>query len=269
MSSKPFARSQPSRADASASFRLEWDRKIVAIAARPPGKSPTTVGEGSNSGPAGSSQETLLDRRRVRRSAFARASRSIRMAEIKPFTVNPSAEAVEAVLERVRAYPWPITPEVEDGWNYGCDGAFLKELCAYWTDGYDWRAAVAELNKFPQFTAQVEDYTLHFVHVVGEAEDAFDVIVPSLPGFGFSSKPKRPIGQRTTARLFNGLMTEVLGYDRYLAQGGDWGAIVTSWLGLDHGAHAKAIHLNMIGFRPTGGPQNEAEIAWITRTQAA
>ena len=91
------------------------------------------------------------------------------MAEIKPFTINPPAEAVEAVLSQVRAYPWPVSPEVEDGWNYGCDGAFLKGLCAYWTDGYDWRAAVADLNKFPQFTAPVEDFTLHFVHVVGEA----------------------------------------------------------------------------------------------------
>jgi microsomal epoxide hydrolase len=227
------------------------------------------------------------------------------MAEIKPFTVNPSAEAVEAVLERVRAYPWPVTPEAPDGWGYGCDGEFLKALCAYWTDGYDWRAAVAELNRFPQFTAQVEDFTLHFVHVVGEAEgrrplllshgwpgshyefwasieklafpsrfggkaeDAFDVVVPSLPGFAFSSKPKRPIGQRGTARLFNALMTETLGYDRYLAQGGDWGAVVTSWLGFDHGAHARAIHLNMLAFRPQGGPKDEAEAAWAARAAAA
>jgi microsomal epoxide hydrolase len=227
------------------------------------------------------------------------------MAEIKPFTVNPSAEAVEAVLERVRAYPWPVTPEAPDGWGYGCDGEFLKALCAYWTDGYDWRAAVAELNRFPQFTAQVEDFNLHFVHVVGEAEgkrplllshgwpgshyefwgsieklafpsrfggkaeDAFDVVVPSLPGFGFSSKPKRPIGQRTTARLFNALMTEALGYDRYLAQGGDWGAVITSWIGLDHGAHARAIHLNMLAFRPQGGPQTEAETAWAARSAMA
>ena len=64
-------------------------------------------------------------------------------------------------------------------------------------------------------------------------------------------------------------MTDVLGYDRYLAQGGDWGGLVTSWLGFDHGAHARAIHLNMIGFRPPGGAQTEAESAWIRRTKAA
>src|SRR5436189_284265 len=81
----------------------------------------------------------------------------------------------------------------------------------------------------------------------GDAKDAFDLIVPSLPGFGFSSKPTKPIGQRTTARLFNTLMTEVLGHKAYLAQGGDWGAMVTSWLGRDHGESAKALHLNMLG----------------------
>jgi len=227
------------------------------------------------------------------------------MADVKPFKVDWSAEAVDRVLDRVRAYPFPPAPAVDDGWNYGCDVNFLKGLTAHWTDGYDWKAAVADLNRFPQFTARVEDFDLHFLHVIGEAggkrplllshgwpgshfefwgaieklafpsrfggqaSDAFDLVIPSLPGFGFSSKPQRPFGQRGTARLFNTLMTQVLGYDRYLAQGGDWGALITSWLGFDHAAHAHAIHLNMIGFRPTGGPQSEAEIAWIARTQAA
>ena len=227
------------------------------------------------------------------------------MAEIKPFTVDWREAQVGAVLDRVRAYPWPPIPEVPDGWAYGCDADYLKALCAHWTDGYDWRAAMADLNRFPQFTARVEDYDLHFLHVVGEAggkrplivthgwpgshyefweaieklafpsrfggdaADAFDLVIPSLPGFGFSSKPTRPIGQRTTARLFNTLMTEVLGYRTYLAQGGDWGAMVTSWLGRDHGAHARAIHLNMLGFRPHGGPQGEAEVAWATRQAGA
>jgi microsomal epoxide hydrolase len=218
-----------------------------------------------------------------------------------PFEVRWSEPEVEAVLAQVRAYPWPIAPEVEDGWAYGCDGTWLKSLCAYWVDGFDWRAAVADLNRFPQFTAKVGDFDLHYLHVVGEAggkrpllithgwpgshfefwgaieklafpsrfggdpADAFDLVIPSLPGFGFSSKPKRPVGQRATAALFNQLMTEVLGYQTYLAQGGDWGGLVTSWLGRNHGDSARAIHLNMIGFRPNGGPTSEAEIAWITR----
>jgi pimeloyl-ACP methyl ester carboxylesterase len=227
------------------------------------------------------------------------------MAEIKPFEVRWAEAEVADVLDRVRAYPWPPTPDAPDGWNYGCDGQYLKALCAHWTDRYDWRAAAADLNRFPQFTARIEDFDLHFLHVVGEAggkrplivthgwpgshyefwqsieklafpsrfggqaSDAFDLVVPSLPGFGFSSKPVKPIGQRSTARLFNALMTEVLGYSTYLAQGGDWGAMVTSWLARDFPVHARAIHLNMLGFRPSGGPQGEAEIAWATKQAAA
>jgi len=224
---------------------------------------------------------------------------------VKPFTVDWTAEQVGKVWDLVRAYPFPPAPAVDNGWAYGCDGAFLKDICAHWTDGYDWRAAVADLNRYAQFTARIEDFDIHFIHVVGEAggkrplllthgwpgshyefwdsieklafpsrfggkaEDAFDLVIPSLPGFGFSSKPQRPIGQRATARLFNSLMTKTLGYGAYLAQGGDWGGLVTSWLGFDHGSNVKAIHLNMMSFRPHGGPESEAEVAWLTRTGAA
>ena len=209
------------------------------------------------------------------------------------------------MLDQVRRYPWPIAPKAPDGWAYGCDAEFLRNLCNHWTGGYDWRGAVAELNRYPQFTARIEDFDIHFVHIVGEAggkrplllshgwpgshyefwgaadklafpsrhggaaADAFDLVIPSLPGFGFSSKPERPVGQRLTARLFDGLMAEVLGYDRYLAQGGDWGALVTSFLGLNHADHVKAIHLNMMGLRPHGAPNSEDEVAWLTKTAAA
>lgn len=225
------------------------------------------------------------------------------MTKPAPFEVRWSAADVEPVLAQVRAYPWPAAPAVADGWAYGCDAEYLQGLCRYWTETWDWRATVADLNRFPQFTARVENFDVHFVHLVGEAggrrplilthgwpgshyefwqaaeklafpsrhggeaDDAFDLVIPSLPGFGFSSKPERPIGQRATARLFNALMTEVLGYQSYVAQGGDWGGLVTSWLGRDHAAHVRAIHLNMIGFRPAGGPQDEAEAAWIQRQQ--
>jgi microsomal epoxide hydrolase len=227
------------------------------------------------------------------------------MASLTPFVVDWSEADVGETLDLVRRYPWPPIPKVEDGWAYGCDGPFLQGLCGYWRDGYDWRGAVDDLNRHPQFIARVEDFDLHFVHVIGEAggrrplllthgwpgshyefwgaiealawpsrhggsaDDAFDLVIPSLPGFGFSSKPARPFGQRASARLLNTLMTRVLGYDRYLAQGGDWGALVTSCLGFDHGRHVRAIHLNMIGFRPHGGPQSPEEVAWIGRTGAA
>jgi pimeloyl-ACP methyl ester carboxylesterase len=165
------------------------------------------------------------------------------MTAPKPFAVAWHAAHVGKVLEQVRAYPWPPAPDVVDGWAYGCDADYLRRLCDHWLEGYDWRAAVHELNRYPQFTARIEDFDIHFVHVVGEAAgkrplilshgwpgshyefwgaidalawpsrhggsaaDAFDLVVPSLPGFGFSSKPARPFGQRQTARLFNALMT--------------------------------------------------------------
>lgn len=227
------------------------------------------------------------------------------MSDPIPFNVRWSEAEVEVMLRQVRDYPWPPAPQAEEGWAYGCDETYLRELCAHWTERYDWRAAETELNRFPQFTARVEDFDLHFVHVVGDAggarplivshgwpgshyefwqvieklafpsrfggrrEEAFDLVIPSLPGFGFSSKPARPIGPKTTARLFNGLMTQVLGYGSYLAQGGDWGAMVASWLGRNHSAHARAIHLNMISLTPPGGPMNEAEVAWMRRQRPA
>jgi microsomal epoxide hydrolase len=227
-----------------------------------------------------------------------------------PFKVQWDEPVVAHVLARVAAYPYPPAPE-GGGWRYGCDADYLKALVAHWIGGYDWRAAEAELNRYPQFIAPVKDkkgveaFDIHFVHVVGEAggkrpllithgwpgshyefwdvidklafpsrhggeaTDAFDLVIPSIPGYGFSSKPKKPFGQRATARVFNTLMTEVLGYDTYLAQGGDWGGLVTGFLGLDHPAHVKAIHLNMMGLRSAAPPQGEAEIAWAQQGQAA
>jgi pimeloyl-ACP methyl ester carboxylesterase len=227
-----------------------------------------------------------------------------------PFKVQWDEPVVAHVLARVASYPFPQAPD-GGGWSYGCDADYLKALCAHWIEGFDWRGAEADLNRYPQFVVPirtlegVEDFDLHFVHVVGEAggkrpllithgwpgshyefwdvidklafpskhggtaADALDLVIPSLPGFGFSSKPKKPVGQRTTARLFDRLMSEVLGYDRYLAQGGDWGGLVTGWLGLDHAEHVKAIHLTMMGLRSAGPPQGEEELAWAQQGQAA
>ena len=85
---------------------------------------------------------------------------------------------------------------------------------------------------------------------------------PSLPGFGFSGRPARPMGPRKMAELFNRLMTEVLGYDHYLAQGGDWGGAISTWLGFDHAPACRAIHINILIMRHPGGPQGPAEEAW-------
>ena len=99
----------------------------------------------------------------------------------------------------------------------------------------------------------------------GSADDAFDVVAPSLPGFGFSGRPPRPYGPRKMAVVFASLMTEVLGYDGYLAQGGDWGAGISSWLGFEHAPACKAVHINMMMMHHPDGPQSPEEEAWAER----
>ena len=221
---------------------------------------------------------------------------------ITPFEVAWSEARIARLLDRVRAYQFPSA--AGGGWAFGCDAAFLQDLCAYWTEGYDWRAAVASLNRWPQFVADVDGFALHFVHVVGEAqgrrplllthgwpssthefsdvierlafpgraggraEDAFDLVIPSLPGFGWSEKPKGLLDQRDTARLFDRLMTEVLGYGRYLAHGGDWGALVTAMLGLHHDDHVRAIQMTMLLPQPAAEPETEAETRWQEAARA-
>lgn len=220
------------------------------------------------------------------------------MHPVHPFEVNWSDAEVARVLERVRDTRLPPAPP-GSGWTYGCDADFLQRVQRYWAHDYDWRAAVARLNRHPQSIAVIDGQPVHYLHLRGEspmprplllthgwpgsqvefwdvieplafpsrfggrAEDAFDLVLPSLPGYGFSGPLVQPIGQRATAALWNKLMTEVLGYPRYLAQGGDWGAIVTSWLGLDHVASVKAIHLNLLAFRHNEPPRDEGEGQWM------
>lgn len=222
----------------------------------------------------------------------------------RPFQVEWTDADVARVLDRVAATRLPPAPP-GSGWAYGCDADFLKRVQQVWSQGYDWRAAIEQLNRHPQYIATIEGQEVHYLHIRGEgtkarplllthgwpgsqvefwdvieplafpsrfggrAEDAFDLVLPSLPGYGFSGVPAQPLGQRATAKLWNRLMTEVLGYPRYLAQGGDWGAIVTSWLGLDHGEQVQAIHLNLLAFRHAEPPRDAAEGQWMQKALAA
>ena len=230
---------------------------------------------------------------------------------VTPFQIQVSQSKLDHIRQRVADYAWFSAPAGLPDWQLGMSTPVMRDIQSYWLETYDWRAEETRLNQHPHFMAEVDGLPIHFLHIVGEAEgkrpllishgwpgsffeffdaicplaypsqyggqpeDAFDLIIPSLPGYGFSGKPAAPLGQRATAELWNTLMREVLGYDTYLAQGGDWGGMVTSWLGFDHGTvdkkgGCKAIHLNMIGFRPTPAPpQTDAETAWIQRTQAA
>ncbi|MDX7953561.1 epoxide hydrolase [Lichenihabitans sp. Uapishka_5] len=215
---------------------------------------------------------------------------------MQPFEVTWTDHTFAPIRDRIQAYRMPRTPP-DTGWTTGCDPAFLESLCQHWAERFDVEAAAATLNRFPQLKVRVDGLELHAVHVVGEAEgqrplllthgwpgsvyefwdviellafpsrhggdpsDAFDVVVPSLPGYGFSDKPKRPIGARTTAGLFRRLM-EALGYPRFLAQGGDWGAGVTTWLALDHPEAMRAIHLNYLLVQPSSGGDRADARAW-------
>lgn len=234
------------------------------------------------------------------------------MAQAERFQISVAEDTLARIRERVAAYRWfPAPADAQTGWEYGMSTEVLKDLQTHWLERYDWRAAEAELNRYPHFRITLDDLPIHFVHVRGEhdgarplllthgwpgsvyefwsaidrlthpsahggrPDEAFHVVIPSLPGYGWSGKPATLFGQRATARLWDRLMRDGLGYDRYLAQGGDWGGLVTSWLGHDHGAAqgqggCVAIHLNMIGFRPTPAtPRTEEESRWISRTQAA
>ena len=222
-----------------------------------------------------------------------------------PLRIRVPDEVLERIHARVAGYEWHEMPD-DGGWAYGTNLDYMKELCAYWLEEYDWRKHEAEINRFAHFKAPVEDIDIHFIHergsgpsplpliithgwpgsVVefldiieslahperfgGDAEDAFDVVAPSLPGFGFSGRPSRPIGPRKMAGLFATLMTDVLEYDRYLAQGGDWGGAISSWLGLEHAPGCCAIHINIMTMRhrdPPRGPEEEAWAAGFEREQ--
>lgn len=214
---------------------------------------------------------------------------------MQAFSVQWSEAEIDALKRRIADCELPRAPE-EAGWALGCDRAFLTRFRDHWLHAYDWRAAMADLNRYPQFIAEVDGQTIHFVHVESDVPAAralllthgwpgshyefwgvierlraagFDLVIPSLPGYAFSGKPAQPIGPKTTAALWNCLMRDVLGYPSYLAQGGDWGALVTGQLGLHHSEALRGIHLNMLGLRSAEPPQNEMEAAWMAKASAA
>jgi microsomal epoxide hydrolase len=219
------------------------------------------------------------------------------MTPIRPFRLNVSEQTLDWIRRRVDEYPWHEMPD-DGGWAYGTNMDYMKTLCAYWLDGFDWRKQEARINRLSHHMAEVDGIDLHFIRergsgpaplpliishgwpgsVVefldiieplahperfgGKVHDAFDVIAPSLPGFGFSGRPPRPIGPRRMADLFDRLMTDVLGYDGYLAQGGDWGGAISSWLGFEHAPACRAIHINIMTMRHPDGPKGPEEEAW-------
>ncbi len=199
--------------------------------------------------------------------------------EITPFQVDVGAEQVEDLRARLAHTRWP-EPEPVGDWSQGMPLAYARELCEYWATEYDMGRVSGRLNAFPQFRTRIDGLDVHFLHVRsphpdavplvithgwpgsvveflaaigplvdppaygGEAADAFHVVCPSLPGYGFSGKPAETgWGVERTARAWKELMGR-LGYERYLAQGGDWGAAVTAALVAVAGESVAGIHLN-------------------------
>jgi epoxide hydrolase len=202
----------------------------------------------------------------------------------EPFAIDVPDAVLDDLRERLRRTRWP-EPVADAGWDLGVDLAELRELCAYWADGYDWRAWEARLNALPGFRCAVDGVDLHFWHVRGAgpsplpllclhgwpgsmlefrelveplAADGFDVVVPALPGFGFGGKPReRGWGVNRIAEAFDTLMTQQLGYERYAVQGGDWGGTIAAQLGAAHPEHVVGIHVNFVPVTPPPDPGPE------------
>jgi pimeloyl-ACP methyl ester carboxylesterase len=211
---------------------------------------------------------------------------------VTPFRIEASDEALDDLRRRLRATRWPDAECVDD-WSQGTPLSYVQDVCAYWAEKYDWRERERRLNTFPQFRTHLEGLGIHFYHVRskhpdalplvmthgwpgsvvefqkviapladptahgGDAADAFHVVCPSLPGYGFSDKPSRKgTGVERIADLWSALMIR-LGYPRYVAQGGDWGAMVTTMIGLRDTKHCAGIHLNMPIVGPDPATMNE------------
>jgi pimeloyl-ACP methyl ester carboxylesterase len=210
--------------------------------------------------------------------------------DVRPFRIEVPDAVIEDLRARLRNTRWP-EPETVTDWSQGTPLAYTRELCRYWLEDYDWPAASARLNQFPQFTTAIDGLDIHFIHVRsphpdatplvlthgwpgsvaefravigpltdpvahgGSAVDAFHVVCPSLPGYGFSGKPATAgWGAERIADAWDQLMGR-LGYERYGAQGGDWGSLVTMNLAWHHPDHLVGIHLNMV---PGAGPADRA-----------
>jgi microsomal epoxide hydrolase len=212
---------------------------------------------------------------------------------IAPFTIHVSDQTLRDLKSRLRQTRFP-EELAGTGWTYGTDLAYLKSLVAYWRDVYDWRAAERKLNQLPQFKTTIDGIDVHFIHqrskvpgafplalthgwpgsvyeftkVIGpltdpvthggHAEDAFDVVAVSLPGFGFSSKPTTPgYSPERMGHIIATLMAR-LGYTRYGLQGGDWGGIISRLVAIDDAPHVAGLHLNfcLAGPPPGGAPMD-------------
>jgi pimeloyl-ACP methyl ester carboxylesterase len=209
---------------------------------------------------------------------------------IRPFTIDIPASQIGDLHARLAMARFPEKETVDD-WDQGIPLAYIRELAEYWRSHYDWRMCEAQLNALPQFMAEIDGLDIYFIHVRSGNPDArpiimthgwpgsvlefmdvieplsrdYHLVIPSLPGYGFSGKPAEPgwdVSKIATA--WDALMRG-LGYHRYFAQGGDWGAVVTDNIGQQDLGACAGIHMNMVVARPDPTTMNDL----TTREQAA
>jgi len=213
------------------------------------------------------------------------ANESQDQTAIRPFKFHASQQSLDDLKKRVANTRWPEKETVNDS-TQGVQLATMNALASYWGKDYDWRKCEAKLNKYPQFITNIDGLDIHFIHVRsknpnalpviithgwpgsiieqlkvidpltnptvygGSASDAFDVVIPSMPGYGFSGKPTAPgWDPQRIAHAWIVLMKR-LGYTRYVAQGGDWGALITDLMGKEAPPELVGIHTNMAGAVP-------------------
>ncbi len=202
------------------------------------------------------------------------------MSDITPFTIETSAQELDDLKARLALTRWPDKETPED-WSQGIPLDYMKEIKQYWENDYDWPARLAKLNQWPGYKTEIDGLGIHFLHVRspnenamplllthgwpgsiiefqkvigplsdpaahgGSASDAFHLVIPTLPGFGYSDKPTAPGWNiDRIAGAWDALMVK-LGYESYVAQGGDWGSIVTAAIGVQNLGHCIGIHMNM------------------------
>jgi epoxide hydrolase len=224
------------------------------------------------------------------------------MVELRPFSIEVPQSDLDDLNRRIAATRWPKgLPDVD--WARGVPVDYLKELAHYWQTGFEWRAIETRLNEIPQFRTEIDDVTVHLMHVRspepdatpliithgwpgsvvefldvigpltdprahgGDPGDAFHLVLPSLPGYGFSG----PIGRTgwntvRVAQAWAELMRR-LGYDHYIAQGGDWGSVISLELGLADPDHVAGVHVNMLPTVPPDDPDALADLSDADRAK--
>ncbi|MBO9731081.1 MAG: epoxide hydrolase [Chitinophaga sp.] len=196
------------------------------------------------------------------------------MYTVKPFKIDVPQTVLDDLQNRLRQTRWPDAPE-NIGWQYGTDPVFLQSLVSYWQNGYNWRKQETALNQFPQFTVEIDSLTIHFLHIKSKNPNAkplllshgwpdcfyrfykviplltndYDLVIPSIPGFGFSSR--KALTDDGSAKVFATLMKDVLGYKTFFAAGGDVGSGITKSLANLYPENVLAIHLTDVGY-PNG-----------------